>query len=209
MENGNLSYTQKKGVTDEEELVITNQINSLKNDSQQLYTLKNKNGERVPIKKVRVREEMSNAQKLKETNQYVNPRNNHHIVVYEDGKGQLKETIVTFWEVVERRKQNQDIYQLPEADKNGKIINTLQENDMFVLGLNDEEFNDNKIDYKYVIQYLYRVQKISAGDYSFRHHLASTLGNKDEEVRIASLKKWTEMNPIKVNLTETGSIILA
>jgi CRISPR-associated endonuclease Csn1 len=53
---------------------------------------------------------------------------------------------------------------------------------------------------------LYRVQKISDGDYSFRHHLASGLNNKHEEIRISSMKKWTKLNPIKVKVTEIGVI---
>ncbi|TYB80305.1 type II CRISPR RNA-guided endonuclease Cas9 [Bizionia saleffrena] len=198
---------KKKSRTDEEELIIANQIESFQKDIQQLYTLKNKNGEPVPIKKVRVREEMSNAQKVKELNQYVNPRNNHHILIYKDENGELKECINSFWKVVERQKQKQPIYQLPNTYNKGRIINTLEENDMFLLGLTDEEYNDSKMNYDFLTKHLFRVQKISEGDYSFRHHLASTLENKKEQVRIGSLKKWKEMNPIKVKLTEIGSLI--
>lgn len=197
---------KRRGVSEDEEMMISNQLDTLKNDIQKLYTLKNRKGEPVPIKKVRIREEMSNAQQLRELNQYVNPRNNHHIIIYKDENGKLKQSITSFWEAVERQKQNQSTYQLPHTDKNGKIVSILEENDMFILGLNDDEFNDNKLNYDFLTRYLFRVQKISDGDYTFRHHLASTLDNKNEEIRIASLKKWKEMNPIKVQINEIGSL---
>jgi CRISPR-associated endonuclease Csn1 len=77
---------------------------------------------------------------------------------------------------------------------------------MFLLGLSNDEYNDNIKDHTFLSNYLYRVQKISDGDYSFRHHLASTVTNKMEEVRIASMKKYQEMNPIKVKISVLGKI---
>ncbi|PJC06592.1 MAG: hypothetical protein CO068_10435, partial [Flavobacteriaceae bacterium CG_4_9_14_0_8_um_filter_34_30] len=167
---------------------------------------KNKNGESVPIKKVRIREEMSNAQQLKESNQFVNPRNNHHVLIYKDENAAFKDDITSFWEVVERQKQNEKTYQLPKVDANATIVSMLQENDMFLLGLTDEEFEDNLNNKAFLTTFIYRVQKISKGDYFFRHHLASTLNNKDQEIRVTSMKRWTELNPIKVQITDTGKI---
>ncbi len=197
--------------TEIEEKEIKEKIEALRTKIKSLYTLPNKNGEPVPIKKVRVAEEMGNAQQLKSTiKQYVNPRNNHHIVIYKDEKEELKDDITNFWKVVERVKQKDEIYKLPEIEI-GKpapkeLVLTFQENDMFLLGLSNDEFNDNKQDFTFLSNYLYRVQKISDGDYSFRHHLASTVTNKMEEVRIASIKKYQEMNPIKVKISSTGKI---
>ncbi|WP_372755190.1 type II CRISPR RNA-guided endonuclease Cas9, partial [Mariniflexile sp.] len=76
--------------------------------------LPNKNGEPVPILKVRVKENIGGAEKLKEhVNQWVNPRNNHHVLIFKDEKGNLKEDVVTFWTVVERKRTGQSAYQLP------------------------------------------------------------------------------------------------
>jgi CRISPR-associated endonuclease Csn1 len=205
-----LEKEKRKARTDEEETTLNTKINCLKKDISILYTLKNKNGDRVPIKKVRIREEMSNAQRLKEDNQFVNPRNNHHVLIYKDENGELKESVVSFWEVVERQKQKQEIYQLPEKDTNGKIVTTLQENDMFILGLNDNEFEDNKNNKAYLTKNLFRVQKLSkkkkSFEFFFRHHLASTLKNDIEGVSVQSFKKWIELNPIKIEISETGKI---
>ncbi len=202
---------KKKVKTEEEENLLNNQIQDLKNNIRLLYTLKNKNGESVPIKKVRIREEMSNAQQVKDINQFVNPRNNHHVLIYKNDKGELKESIVSFWKVVERQKQNQEIFQLPVDDKDGSIVTVLQVNDMFLLGLTDDEFEDNKANLSFLTKYLYRVQKLSkkqkSFEFFFRHHLASTLNNEKEGVSVQSFKKWSGLIPIKVKVSPTGEII--
>ena len=197
--------------TDLEEIEFKNQIEDLRTQIKNLYTLPNKKGERVPIKKVRVAEEMGKAQQLKlSINQYVNPRNNHHIVIYKNENDDLKDNITNFWNVVERVKQKDRIYKLPEmvyGEPHPKeLVLTFQENDLFILELSDEEFRDNINNKTFLSNYLYRVQKISEGDYSFRHHLASTVTNKNEEIRITSMKKYQEMNPIKVSINNLGKI---
>jgi CRISPR-associated endonuclease Csn1 len=77
---------------------------------------------------------------------------------------------------------------------------------MYILGLSDEEFDSNKNNSVFLSKHLYRVQKISGGDYSFRFHLASTLEKKDEERRIQSLGAWEKQNPIKVKIDLLGNI---
>lgn len=165
----------------------------------------------VPIKKVRIKKVMKNAETINQKiGQYVNPGNNHHIVIYKDENEELKDDIANFWKVVERVKQKDEIYKLPEIEI-GKpapkeLVLTFQENDMFLLGLSNDEYNDNKKNHIFLSNYLYRVQKISDGDYSFRHHLASTVTNKMEEIRITSMKRYHEMNPIKVEISVLGKI---
>lgn len=197
--------------TESEELLINNEVIELKDKIKMLYTLPNKNGEPIPIKKVRVSAEMSNATQLKSNiNQFVNPRNNHHIIIYKNENDELKDNITNFWSVVERVKQKDKIYKLPDAvlgeSEPKEIVVTIQENDMFILGLSDDEFKDNVVNTEFLSNYLYRVQKISDGDFSFRHHIASTVTNKKEEIRITSMKKYQEMNPIKVILNLRGKL---
>lgn len=198
-------------LSDIEENEIKGKISQLRIEIKKLYTLPNKNGEPIPIKKVRVAEEMGKAQQLKSSvNQHVNPRNNHHIVIYKNENEELKDSVTNFWNVVERVKQDDEIYKLPElilGESHPKeLVLTFQENDLFLLGLSDEEFRDNIENKAFLSNYLYRVQKISDGDYSFRYHLASTVINKKEEVRITSMKKYQEMNPIKVFLNLKGKL---
>lgn len=168
--------------------------------------LPNKHGAPVPIKKIRMKENMENAERLKDSiNQYVNPRNNHHVMLYTDKEDHLKETIVSFWTVIERQNQGQPIYQLPNDGK--AIVCTLQINDTFLIGLKEEELEAYRNDHATLSQHLYRVQKLSGMYYVFRHHLASTLTNEKEELRIQSLDAWERANPVKVYMDEIGNII--
>lgn len=170
-----------------------------------LFLPNHKGGEPVPVKKVRMRENIGNAIQLKSNiNQYVNPRNNHHVLIYEDFEGNLKEEVVSFIEVVERQKNNDPVYQLPKKDGK-RIVTTLEINDMFLLGLNDD-IEIGKANAELLNKNLYRVQKISGSYYTFRHHLASTLTNKEEEVYIQSFVAWEKWNPIKVKIDVLGNI---
>ena len=136
--------------------------------------LPNQNGAPVPILKVRVKENIGGAVKLKtNVNQWVNPRNNHHVLIYKDEKGNLKEEVVTFWTVVERKRTGQSVYQLPLDGK--EIVTTLHINDMFLLGLSEDEINWENPDYKVLKEHLYRVQKFTSGDYYFIKELLSLI----------------------------------
>ncbi|WP_233900554.1 type II CRISPR RNA-guided endonuclease Cas9 [Tenacibaculum piscium] len=171
--------------------------------------LPNRNGSKVPIKKIRIKENIGGAEKLKEdVNQYVNPRNNHHVLIYKDEEDNLKESVVTFWTAVERKRQKQDVFQLPEDGK--KIVTTLQINDMFLLGLQNDEVDWDNIDANLLKDHLYRVQKFTSGDYYFRKDKESNL---DGKLGIAfhyikgfgtGKTGWKTFNPIKVGINSIG-----
>lgn len=173
--------------------------------------LPNKNGAPVPIKKVRMKENIGGAERLKDNiNQYVNPRNNHHVLIYIDDKDNLKEEVVTFWTVVERKRKGFPVYQLPADGK--AIVNTLHINDMFLLGLNEEELNWEKPNYEALKESLYRVQSTSSKYYEFRQVSNSQSQLKESPVykRIQSFGDgktgWVTHNPIKVKVTVSGKI---
>lgn len=170
--------------------------------------LPNKNGVPVPILKVRVKENIGGAEKLKENvNQWVNPRNNHHVLIYKDERGNLKENVVTFWTVVERKRTGQSAYQLPIDGK--EIVTTLHINDMCLLGLKDDEINWDNPDYKVLKDHLFRVQKLTSGDYFFRKHKSSTVTDDDyKQIRGFGEGKtgWFNFNPVKVKISVSGKI---
>lgn len=169
--------------------------------------LPNSNGDKVPILKVRMKEEIGNAVPLKDNiNQWVNPRNNHHVLIYKNEEGKLKESVVRFWEAVERKRQSLPIFQLPPDGV--EIIETLSENDMFLLGLQHDEIDFENLNLGLISKHLYRLQKISSSYYTFRHHLASTINYKEEEISIQSFKAWEENNPIKVKIFPSGKLKL-
>lgn len=173
--------------------------------------LPNKNGAPVPILKVRMKENFSGAEKLKENvNQWVNPRNNHHVLIYKDDIGNLKEEVVTFWTVVERKRTGQAAYQLPIDGR--EILTNLHINDMFLLGLNEEEINWENPDYEVLKKHLYRVQKLSSKFYEFRLSSEASIQNNYQPfyVRIQSFGDgktgWFTFNPIKVKISVSGKI---
>jgi CRISPR-associated endonuclease Csn1 len=175
--------------------------------------LPNKNGDPVPIKKVRIKENLGKAVQLKsDLNQWVNPRNNHHVLIYKDFEGNLKEDVVQFWTMAERILQGIDIYQLPENGK--EIVEVLEINDLFILGLTNEEYDINKSNYDFLSKYLYKVEAISSKYYEFRHHLESSQKNSNEPYYfiISSLgtgkKGWYTFNPIKIKLDFLGKIYI-
>ena len=173
--------------------------------------LPNQNGAPVPILKVRVKENVGRAEKLKtNVNQWVNPRNNHHVLIYKDEKGNLNEEVVTFWTVVERKRTGQSVYQLPIDGK--EMVTTLHINDMFLLGLSEDEINWENPDYKVLKEHLYRVQKLSSKFYEFRLVSEASIQNNFQPfyVRIQSFGDgktgWDTFNPIKVKISVSGKI---
>lgn len=173
--------------------------------------LPNKNGDSIPVKKVRVIEAIGNAVQLKDgLNQFVDPYGNHHVILFKNKDGEIDEQVLTFWEVVERKKQGQSAFQLPPGGKN--IITTLQINDLFLLELDNEIVRDKLDDYKFISNYLYRVQKLSSKFYEFRLVSEATLDNDFPPYyqRIQSFGNgktgWNTHNPIKVEVSPIGEL---
>lgn len=170
---------------------------------------------------------------------YVKPGNNHHIALYRDKEGKLQEHVASFWHAVERKK-----YQLPVIISNTSIvwdkINTsreeypesfleklpldgwklemsLQQNEMYILGMNEDEFKEaisnNKNDI--LSKYLYRVQKVSESYYVFRHHLETELVDDKlaKEAKkfylIQSLGSLEKLNPKRLQIDILGNLILS
>lgn len=170
--------------------------------------LPNKNGNPVPILKVRMKENIGGAEQLKDDiNQWVNPRNNHHVLIYKGENDNLKEDVVTFWTVVERKRKGFPVYQLPSDGK--EIVETLHINDMFLLGLKQDEIDWENTENLDLNDYLYRIQKLTSGDYFFRKHKSSTVTDDDyKQIRGFGEGKtgWFTFDPIKVKVSVSGKI---
>lgn len=172
---------------------------------------------------------------------FVKPGNNHHVAIYADEKGKLQEHIVTFWHAVERKKYGIPTIITNPADAWDKVTDrmpesfmnqlppsanwefkfSMQQNEMFILGMEEELYNDaiQKEDYATLSKYLYRVQSISQKDYFFRHHLETTVDDKyngernavlstkmGKLIRVKSLGALMDKNPHKVHISITGKI---
>ena len=165
---------------------------------------------------------------------FVSPRNNHHLAIYRTPKGKLIESIVTFWDAVDRARygiplvithprevmeqvlQRGDIPEsvlslLPPSD--WVFIDSLQQDEMVIIGLSDEELQRafEARDYRMLSEHLYRVQKVSSLYYVFRYHLETsvaddknTTGRVPKFHRIVSFKSYEE----KVRVDLLGRISL-
>ena len=174
-----------------------------------LIYLPNKNGAFVPIKKVRIRENLTKTIKLKEFNIHVNLRNNHHVLIYRDKTGKLHEEIVTFFEAIRRKLEGEPVIALPPSQE-GEIVTSLQINEYFLLNLNEKEIDWN--DHAFLSRFLFRVQALSSKNYVFRKHTEATLQGKlnVDYCKISSFGKaagsWENFNPIKVRVDKIGNI---
>lgn len=172
---------------------------------------------------------------------FVKPGNNHHVAIYEDEKGKLHEHIVTFWHAVERKKYGvpaivtnpAEVWdhiteQMPEAfqeqlpkSATWQFKFSMQQNEMFILGMNEELYQDamQNGDYALLSKYLYRVQKLAHNHYVYRHHLETTVDDKysgvknealsinmKKMIRVSSLGALQILNPHKVHVGITGKI---
>jgi CRISPR-associated endonuclease Csn1 len=199
----------------------------------------------VPVKSVRCKTGADSMRPLHKNEQglpidFVSTRNNHHIAIYRDREGKLKENAITFWEAFERKKaglptiitdpkqvwdsilssgfDEQNILEnLPL--ENWEYVTSLQQNEMFVLDLTKEEFNDalNENNLSLISKHLYRVQKIAASDYYFRHHLETSVEDKFNGVKnealsitigkVQRIRSLQKMTGIKVKVNNIGRII--
>ncbi len=177
---------------------------------------------------------------------FVKPGNNHHVAIYVDEGGNWQEHIATFWHAVERKKYGiptiitnpgevwenisdnmpeSFLKQLPES-ATWQFEFSMQQNEMFVLGMEEELYQDamrNK-DYALLSKYLYRVQKLSSGAYVFRKHIETQTDDRyiDENGKkifsllksrqldavqwVTSLGALQQINPHKVHISITGKI---
>ena len=166
---------------------------------------------------------------------YVIPGNNHHIAIYTDTEGNKVEHVVTFWHAVERKKYGIPVVitnpnevwdkikdmELPESflsnlpAPNLKYELSMQQNEMFILGMSEDEYKDaiqNK-DYKTLNTHLYKVQNISENTYRFCLSTSTQFdlskSNKADErfLNIQSIRRLFELNPHKIKIDLLGKIV--
>ena len=169
---------------------------------------------------------------------FVSPRNNHHLAIYRTPKGKLVESIVTFWDAVDRvrygiplvithpREVMEQVLQrgdvpesvlslLPPSD--WVFVDSLQQDEMVIIGLSDEELQRalEAQDYRKLSEHLYRVQAISLGDSLYRYHLETSVADRKNGsgripkfYRVTGLKTYKEKNIRKVRVDLLGRISL-
>lgn len=168
---------------------------------------------------------------------YAVKRNNHHVALYRNKDGEMVESIVSFWDAVMRKRYGLPVV-IEDPDKVWDRINenseeypddvlstlplpgmeflmSMQSNEMFVLGLSDDEFNDAIAtnDKALLVSHLYRIQKLSSKIYHFRLHSQAKADDEKMDIesgmlfRVQSFPVLSNINPRKVKVTALGEII--
>ena len=165
---------------------------------------------------------------------FVNTGNNHHVAIYRDGKGNLQENIVSFYEAVARRNSG-----LPVIDKQHKMdegwefLFSMKQNEYFVFPKTEKRerldtetgevitedivtFDPREVDlldpenYALISPNLFRVQKISTKNYFFRHHLETDVEER-KPLKGITYKPQLGLNAIngivKVRINHIGQIV--
>ncbi len=199
----------------------------------------------IPIKTIRCFTGLSAVAPLRknadgQATGFVKPGNNHHLAIYADPEGNKIEHICTFWHAVKRKKygipiiindthtvwntilNNPNTYpqdflcNLPPDNLN--LLLSMQQNETFLFGLTTEEASNyiNERNYAKLSQHLYKVQKLTSGEYFFRLHSDNSKIDKNfneakitqKVVRISSIGVLLKHNPIKVCVDMLGQLTL-
>lgn len=143
---------------------------------------------------------------------FVSLGNNHHVAIYKDEKGNLQEEVVSFYTAVERVNQG-----LPIINRNHPLgwefLFSMKQNEYFIFpSENFDPFNIDLLDPKntaLISPNLYRVQKMTTGDYFFRHHLETSVDNVKElkDISYKRVGKNGLIGVLKVRLNHLGNIV--
>ncbi len=183
-ENLKIENVIDKGI----QTILTDRLNTFKGNKKlafsnleenPIYLDKNKT---IEIKRTKTKARYSDLQYVGRG--YVNLGNNHHIAIYKDDKEKIHGEKVSFFEAVERSKQNVPIIK-KQHELGWEYLFNLQINDYFVFCDDDLTPEIDLLDtsnYSLISKNLYRVQKLSIKtngqpNFVFRHHLETTLNN--------------------------------
>ena len=155
---------------------------------------------------------------------YVVTGNNHHALVYQNEKGKYKTKVVSFWEAVAIGLANVSATGKPypiidqkDHPAYGQFCFSMQINDLFVFDIKHSEHptQENELDFTLsenrhrISKKLFRVQKISDGDFFFRHHLETTT-KRDKDLEGITKERLSDQKlsrVTKIKINHLGEII--
>jgi CRISPR-associated endonuclease Csn1 len=148
---------------------------------------------------------------------FVSTGNNHHVAIYEDDKGGLHERVVSMFEAVQLKNAGLEVVDKSYNSTIGwKFMFSMKTNEYFIFPNKIDGIDPMNIDlfdkgnYKLISRNLYRVQKLTTKDYTFRHHLETTVADNSKLKDIA-FKRLTSIPPlvgtVKVRLDHLGNIV--
>lgn len=148
---------------------------------------------------------------------YVNLRNNHHVAIYRTPDGKCQESVVSFYEALDRINQGLPVVDKTyRKDEGWEFLFSMKINEMFVFPNAETGFDPHEVDlmdqknYSLISPNLFRVQKLSSSYYNFRHHQDTGL-NEIKELRDINWKRITSVEKmaeaVKVRVNNIGQIV--
>ena len=169
----------------------------------------NKQGKNIhQIKHVRIHDVATNKIEIRKDT-FVDGGNNHHIVIFQKPNGKREGKIVSMYEAMALRKKNKLPVINTDCGIENEFVMTLSTNDMVLINavdFNTSDINWNNPDYADLTKYLYRVQKITDGEITFRHHLAAVFNDKEGKEIGRLIKTPNSFSGIKVKINHIGEI---
>ncbi|WP_338399664.1 type II CRISPR RNA-guided endonuclease Cas9 [Persicobacter psychrovividus] len=165
--------------------------------------------------------------------QYVSPKNNHQIAIYEDQQGALHEHVVTFWNAVNRKTEglpvviedieqlwdqiglrediSQSVLQKLPQELNWRYRLSMQQGEYFIFNMELDELKAAiHADQKQVIApHLFYVRKLTKGNFWFNQQYETqpkSLPKDKKAMRCIQASKGTIVNAIKVRISRLGEI---
>lgn len=149
---------------------------------------------------------------------YVSTGSNHHIAIFRDADGNLREQVVSFLDAVTRVNLGIPVIDYDyKRDEGWTFLFTMKQNEYFVFPNPSTGFDPNEIDlldpenYARISPNLFRVQKFTTKDYVFRHHLETTVNDTSETLRNITWIRLRNTNAlagiVKVRVNHIGQIV--
>lgn len=195
--------------------------------------------QQIPIHTIRCDAKLSAVEPLRYNSDgqpisFVKPGNNHHVAIYQNPiHGTFHEHVCTLWHAVQRKLAHLPVVvktPLPVHDQAAQLhpqllpklpdpqwtyLFSMQQNQMFILGLSNEQFHlalQTK-NYRLLCKHLYRVQQLATLNYVFRLHTDTgaeapdDLNKKTRKiVQVSSMDGLFRQNPIQVVVSRMGKI---
>lgn len=142
---------------------------------------------------------------------YVHKKDNHHTAVYQGPDGKHALEMVSFYEAVERRRQGYPVI-ASSNDEGWPLAYTLQINDYWLFDVDPDDADIYNCKARETLsKNLFRVQNLSTNssngpDFVFRHHLETTLKNKDE-LSFRRITSFSRLTGSKVMVNRLGHLI--
>lgn len=149
---------------------------------------------------------------------YVSTGSNHHIAIFRDADGNLREQVVSFFDAVTRVNLGIPVIDYDyKKDEGWTFLFTMKQNEYFVFPNATTGFDPNEIDlldpdnYARISPNLFRVQKMASKYYVFRHQLETSVADESKTLRDITWKRVQNVNGlqgiVKIRVNHIGQIV--